>query len=70
MNIFLTPSLWIFFAPSLWIFFGTFMMNGRQNMPGAAITTLEVTTCTSFNKGNNNGYNKGYNKGGNKGYKI
>ena len=38
-------------------------------MPGAAITTLEVTTCTSFNKGNNNGYNKGYNKGGNKGKK-
>ena len=39
------------------------MMNGRQNMPGAAITTLEVTTCTSFNKSDNKGYNKSHNKG-------
>ena len=37
----------------LHILFGTFMMNGRQNMPGAAIITLEVTTCTSYNKGYN-----------------
>ena len=28
----------------LQLIFSTFIMNGRQNMPGAAITTLEVTT--------------------------